>query len=233
MTLSPLLVLRRVGFGLVLLSAVGCLVHAVLLLFLVYTIIPDGLRVHELVFGAIAACMGIGFVLAAAGSASKKELQATIDAKAARGNGELVDEAYRPAPGGSNLKHLSAVMLVFVAGIVIAILVLELPAHHCFLVPSVTAAIIFCGICLLAILLARVAGFINVDVHKMVIAGLHLHESVLAILLLFAGTVMFFLGSGVETYFGFVLIVAGVFFLGRDWKDLAEGKIITKAEHEQ
>lgn len=86
-----------------------------------------------------------------------------------------------------------------------------------------TVALVF------SILLAMSMAFTSLDtLGAFRIHGWHLHETILGIMMIFSGLILIFYGSEDEFYFGIILFAIGCFFMGRDWRDLRELKIISK-----
>jgi len=58
----------------------------------------------------------------------------------------------------------------------------------------------------------------------------HIHESFIGILLSIGGIMLVMNGSGGGSYFeratGIIILLLGVFMLGRDWKDFTQGKFL-------
>ena len=142
---------------------------------------------------------------------------------------------YAPPPD-SNRKGTIKVLLItsLVIGVAIVFGVLSIqPLAQGFYAYSVSLGSITVG-CLIAL----VSGNITEDVWRTYIAGYHVHESFVGIYFaIIGGPMMIIAISPVEYYVGLIFIVAGVFLIGRDWKDVVKGEILvhksTEPDYEQ
>ncbi|MHA1849613.1 MAG: hypothetical protein ACTSYS_04150 [Promethearchaeota archaeon] len=212
-------------------SALTCLINAIMLLFFLYdTTIAGGPVIHVIISATCAMSIGLGFILVVIGSTSKKELSETIKEIDESNEKTLVDDEYRielkEEPGAG--RRLKGVMIVFLGGIVSFIFISIIYRSTSSIFRSSIVMVLFFSVALVGILLSRSAGFVNVDVYEMHVFGLHVHETVLGLLLIFIGLVYLFLGNTIDLYLGLLLFFSGTFFIGRDWKDYAEGRILTR-----
>ncbi len=84
-----------------------------------------------------------------------------------------------------------------------------------------------------ACLVALVSGNMTEDVWRTYIAGYHVHESFVGIYFaLIGGPMLFMNGSSLEYYLGLIYVVAGVFLVGRDWRDVVKGEILVNKSKE-
>ena len=82
-------------------------------------------------------------------------------------------------------------------------------------------------------LVALVVGNVNEDVWRLYIAGYHVHESVIGLYFTCVGAPMLASGMyGLEFCIGLAFIVAGIFLVGRDWKDVVRGNILVHKSRE-
>ncbi|MBD3186404.1 hypothetical protein GF325_06210 [Candidatus Bathyarchaeota archaeon] len=219
--------LRRIGFLIVLLAALLCLFHAISIITWLYSLFSKGTLIHDVISACCVLFLSLGFLLVTAGSGSKKNLEKAIDDKDQDASKPLVSEEYRLSTGDDGKKRLAMVLAMFGSGAALAAFLLVIFPERLFLTGSLTVILMFFLTSLIGVLIARSAGFVNVDVYEVSAGGYHIHETVLGLLFLFVGLVFILLGTELDLYLGLVLFFAGAFFIGRDWKDYAEGRIIT------
>ena len=80
----------------------------------------------------------------------------------------------------------------------------------------------------IAFLVAMVVGNVNEDMWRLYIRGYHVHESVFGIYFAMIGAPLLATYAFYTLQFaiGMVFIVAGIFLIGRDWKDVVAGRIL-------
>ncbi len=84
-----------------------------------------------------------------------------------------------------------------------------------------------------ACLTALVTGNMTEDVWRTYIAGFHVHESFVGIYFaLIGGPMLAIPASMMEFYMGLIFVVAGVFLVGRDWRDVVKGEILVHKSKE-
>ncbi len=84
-----------------------------------------------------------------------------------------------------------------------------------------------------ACFVALVSGNMTEDVWRTYIAGYHVHESFVGIYFAVIGGPMLAMAAfSVEYYLGLIYVVAGVFLVGRDWRDVAKGEILVHKSKE-
>ncbi len=90
------------------------------------------------------------------------------------------------------------------------------------------------GIIAVAFLVALIVGNVNEDVWRLYIRGYHVHESIIGIYFTFIGAPLLFTSglSPVPFYIGLAYITAGVFLVGRDWRDVVRGYLLVHKSNE-
>ncbi len=84
-----------------------------------------------------------------------------------------------------------------------------------------------------ACFVALVSGNMTEDVWRTYIAGYHVHESFVGIYFAVIGGPMLAMAAfSVEYYIGLIFVVAGVFLVGRDWRDVVKGEILVHKSKE-
>ncbi|MHA1682104.1 MAG: hypothetical protein ACTSUE_14290 [Promethearchaeota archaeon] len=220
--------LRKIGFLLVIGAAVLCLFDAALIIAWAYSLMANGILVNDAISLTCIVLLCVGFAMVTTGSASKKNLEVTVDEKSKDDDKKLVDGEYRLSSGDIDSSLMKKVIAVFATGIVVPVLIILIWTDRNKMVASMVVVIVLCAICIVGILISRAAGFVNLDVYEFSFLGYHVHETVLGILFIFVGLVFILLGNEIELYLGLLLFFSGSFFIGRDWKDFASGKIITR-----
>ncbi len=89
------------------------------------------------------------------------------------------------------------------------------------------------GAITVACLVALVSGNVSEDLWRAYLGGYHVHESFIGIYFAIIGGPMMALAvSPVEFYLGLAYIISGVFLVGRDWKDVVQGKFLVHKSKE-
>jgi len=85
----------------------------------------------------------------------------------------------------------------------------------------------------IAFLVALIVGNVGEDLFRFYIAGYHVHESVIGAYFVLIGTPLLAAGLySLEFCIGMAYLVAGIFLVGRDWKDVVKGDILVHYSRE-
>lgn len=84
-----------------------------------------------------------------------------------------------------------------------------------------------------AFLVALVAGNLNEDVFRLYIKGYHVHESVIGLYFALIGApLLAYYIFSLEFEIGIAFLAAGIFLVGRDWKDVVNGNLLVHKSRE-
>ncbi|MEX2685046.1 MAG: hypothetical protein Q6373_025960 [Candidatus Sigynarchaeota archaeon] len=196
------------------------------------------------VFAVLAIIMALGFALMFVGAMLQRKVKKPPVDAAKLGESAAFYEQQKQyaepeaASGGGNgkatFKFFGVALAFFTATIVMYVL--------WDFSPESWIAIIFKGFYQYSIafgavavgfLVALVVGNVNEDVWRLYIAGYHVHESVIGLYFTCIGTPMLAGGMyGLQFCIGMAFIVAGIFLVGRDWKDVVQGNILVHKSRE-
>ncbi|MHA1793808.1 MAG: hypothetical protein ACTSVI_14285 [Promethearchaeota archaeon] len=95
--------------------------------------------------------------------------------------------------------------------------------YHIFAMYGLVGAIISVGF-----ILSSFAGELNVELWRFEIFGLHVHESAIGIFFMMVAIPLMYNGSTVDKLLAAFYFFIGAFLIGRDWRDVAAGKIIER-----
>src|SRR5271157_793869 len=93
-------------------------------------------------------------------------------------------------------------------------------------------AIAICAVCV-AFLVALIAGNVNEDVFRLYIKGYHVHESLIGLYFALIGVpLMAYNFFSLEFGIGLAYLVAGIFLVGRAWRDVVKGNLLVHKSRE-
>jgi hypothetical protein len=218
------------------------LAYSIFVAFNIFSLIPIvGLR--TIVFWVLFGIMIGGFCLLFLGSRLQKMVE-TAETRA-KGAGNRINQANlsksdvefinqqqeyaspKGPEGRDTMKFLGITLLVIVLAIIFWDLSLN-PLARGFYAYSVAL-----GAIAIACLVALVSGNVSEDLWRAYLAGYHVHESFVGIYFAIIGGPMVALAAfSVEYYLGLSYVISGVFLVGRDWKDVVQGKILVHKSKE-
>ena len=73
--------------------------------------------------------------------------------------------------------------------------------------------------------MALVSGNLNEDVFRLYIKGYHVHESIIGLYFVLIGGPLLW-GYSLQFEIGIAFMAAGIFLVGRDWKDVVKGDLL-------
>ncbi|MHA1371809.1 MAG: hypothetical protein ACTSRA_19075, partial [Promethearchaeota archaeon] len=89
------------------------------------------------------------------------------------------------------------------------------------------------GAIAVAFLTALIVGNVNEDVWRLYLKGYHVHESIIGLYFsLIGGPLLLSTPQSLEFIIGLAFIIAGIFLIGRDWKDVVKGNLLVHRSKE-
>lgn len=95
--------------------------------------------------------------------------------------------------------------------------------HHVLAMYGLVGSVISLGF-----ILAGFAGEINVEIWRFEVFGLHVHEAAVGIFFIIVAVPLLYNGASIDKILALFYLFVGAFLMGRDWKDVASGKIIER-----
>jgi hypothetical protein len=199
------------------------------------------------VFSVLATVMALGFVLMFLGALLQRKVKKPqVDAATLGDSAAFYQhqkEYAEPVVTGSaghgkaTFKFFGIALAIFAATGIVAALYEAIPAPQgnvfYTLFQGLYQSSIAVGTVAVGFLVALVVGNVNEDVWRLYIAGYHVHESVIGLYFTCIGAPMLAGGFyGLEFCIGIAFIVAGIFLVGRDWKDVVKGDILVHKSRE-
>ncbi|MHA1680261.1 MAG: hypothetical protein ACTSUE_04595 [Promethearchaeota archaeon] len=150
--------------------------------------------------------------------------QKMIDLGLTESQARLVEEEFRPpVVKGVKFKKFFFGMAIIGLGLFAFIYFVFDLRYHIFAMYGLVGAIISVGF-----ILSGFAGDLNVELWRFEIFGLHIHEAAVGIFFILVGVPLMYNGAAIDKILAAFYFFVGAFLIGRDWKDMANGRIIER-----